>query len=365
MNINQSEQLSEFVKLALSKGLRQKDIEAMLLAKGWPKEIIDTLFLTSSSSSGLAISIRDLTKSFDGNLVLDSINLDIYSGDLIGVIGLSGSGKTTLLNLIVGFIEADHGFVYIHLPVSVQPELISQITKKTIGVSSQSPSYHLELTVNENLHHYAILYGVPEKTQSTVCNELMRDLDLYEFRNIRAKALSGGMQKRLDIACALIHNPKILILDEPTADIDPVARKQVWSLVKRINKMGTTVIVASHLLEELEKNCSRIAILHDHKIIKSGTPEQIRKFYSIDYEVHLETKSRRYGEIIKKLKQKRFSISNMSRAEKKLILYTKHPEETALALSRFIKKEHLVDLSIERPRLKTIFESIARHHKLK
>jgi ABC-2 type transport system ATP-binding protein len=171
------------------------------------------------------------------------------------------------------------------------------------------------------------------------------------------------MQKRLDIVCSLIHSPKILIMDEPTSDLDPIARSEMWDLIKEINKSGTTVVLASHFLTELEDICSRVGILHNRKIVEVGTPDQLRSIYSKDYEIIVETKEADYGKIESHIKnRKALRAQKIVKKGRRLVIYTPKPEETLSYLSKLIEKYDmkLVDANLNKPTLRELFEYLVK-----
>ena len=259
------------------------------------------------------IKVRNIVMIFGKTTILTNINLDIHEGEIFGVVGLSGSGKTTLLNIIMGVLKPVSGDVYYkpqHIirareemahfkSIGSDPEDI----KHTFGFSAQYASFYPMLTVHENLEYFGTMYGLPKEVKETNIEILLDLVGLTKSADKFAKNLSGGMQKRLDIACALIHNPHVLILDEPTADLDPLLRAQMWDLVRRINKRGTTVILASHFLDELESLCTRIAILYDKQIVAVGTSYELQSRYHLGQTVIVETEKKDYSKLISGLKQ--------------------------------------------------------------
>ncbi len=201
---------------------------------------------------------------------------------------MSGSGKTTLLNTIIGHLYPEQGYVKYCPPYMLdesKPEYNNIIdnlneVKKTFGFAPQTPSFYPKLTVKENLYLFGSFYDIDNTILKRNINHLLKLTKLERFKDKLASELSGGMQRRLNIICGMIHKPYLLLLDEPTADLDPILREETWELIKEINRMGTTVIVASHLLEELEEYCTSIAILHNGHIAKSGPLVKIKKLYA-------------------------------------------------------------------------------------
>jgi ABC-2 type transport system ATP-binding protein len=229
------------------------------------------------------IQFRNVKKRFGKRVILDGINLEIDEGEIFGIIGMSGSGKSTILNILIGYYEPEEGDIlfYSYKDKKYKSAIKDIIElRKTFGFAAQDPSFYPKLTVEENLLHFGALYKLSKKTRRENAKHLLEMAELSDAKRQLAQSLSGGMEKRLSVACSLIHSPKVLILDEPTADLDPIRRRETWQLIKEFHKKGTTIIIASHFLSELEPVCTKIAILHDHKIAAVGTLSQLKKYYN-------------------------------------------------------------------------------------
>jgi len=343
-----------------------------LLDAGWPEDLIKEHLKkrskkkTSTKSVSLAnsaIYINNLSKRFNNRIILDKVSLEIKPGEIFGLIGLSGAGKTTLLNLIVGFVECDSGNIVVKdsddntISILQFPEFI----KSVFGFSSQYPSFYSKLSITENLAYFGELFGLSSEFIRDRTDELLRLVELEGFEDYLAGNLSGGMQKRLDIACALIHQPDILLLDEPTADLDPLLRRQMWKIIKGINKKGTTVIVASHFIDEIEQNCSQIGILNNKRVVFVGSIDALKDKYTTNFEIKLRTASRKYGYIREYLSKNSLSERNKM-YDGALILYTSTPKKLLSGLFRVIdKNKDSVDwLDLARPSLKEAFEALVK-----
>lgn len=225
------------------------------------------------------IELKGVSKKFGKNTVLSSIDLGIKEGEITAIIGASGEGKSTILKLITSFYKPTKGSIYFR-----DKNIYKNISKikKAFGSSIESGSFHEGLTIKENLFYFGKLHKVDSKTLKKRVNKLIHFIELYSARNIFAKNISLGMKNRLDLACALINNPKVLILDEPTADLDPLLRAQILKIIKRINRGGTTVIFTTQLLEEVDAFCDNVAILYNEKIIEHGKVKSIVKKYNVE-----------------------------------------------------------------------------------
>jgi ABC-2 type transport system ATP-binding protein len=327
--------------------------------------------------SSAVIKVINLNKRFGKKTILKDINLEINSGEIFGIIGMSGSGKTTLLNSMIGFLQPERGDVLFKIEhllsfkddsTQFRSVFTNQSEVRTLfGFATQSPSIYSKLSSFENLNYFGRLYDLPGTIRKTNVEILLNLMNIYESRDIPAGHLSGGMRKRLDIACSLIHDPKVLILDEPTADLDPILRKKMWRLIKEINRKGTTIILSSHFLDELEHFCDRVCILYNSEIIISGTPTEIKNFYSKEQEIKLEIASHDYSEIIRSLESHKdeLAITKYEMDGNKLLIFTSKAEIVLRKLLSHIKelKTTLVDVTVEDPSLEEVLEMIAEDKK--
>ncbi|MBI2102972.1 ABC transporter ATP-binding protein [Candidatus Woesearchaeota archaeon] len=307
------------------------------------------------------IRLREVTKEYRKRAVLQNVSLTIEEGDIFGVIGQSGSGKTTLLNLIAGFIEPTDGQVVYYPEGSTKEKDLhrnfSQI-KRHIGYTPQHNSLYPKLTVQENLWHFGRLYKIDKQTLTTNIRNLLNFTHLFDYRHFLSEQLSGGMQKRLDLSCSLVHKPRLLILDEPTSDLDPILQKEIIHLLQEVNKQGVTIIIASHHLESIENICNKVAIIHQGKVHTHGLMEEVRKPYLKDHFTIRVRSVEQKQLLIDKLKV--LPIQKIVDKGNSLVIYPSNIENTMANLLKIIKEENLFlhDLDLRRPSLNEIFEKI-------
>lgn len=300
-----------------------------------------------------------LCKSFGKKKVLNNIDLSIPKGSFFGIIGLSGSGKTTLINILIGFWKQTSGKVFFE---GKQLKYSKSYLHESIGFATQSISVYPLLSVKENLAYFGRLYGMKDESIKKRTRALLDLMDLADAEDLLAKELSTGMMRRLDIACSLIHNPKVLFLDEPTEDLDPVLRKEMLALIKKINDEGKTIIMTSHMLDEVEVVCSKIAIIHNGEIIECGSPDELKGKYSKNEEIHLTTMPGNYEAILKKMGK--LDISNIVLKKNKVVLYTPKAEKVLKHLLGIIdrSKERIINLKVHKPTMEEVFEYITKRH---
>jgi ABC-2 type transport system ATP-binding protein len=219
--------------------------------------------------SKLSIRVKNLTKLYGENAVVDNISFDVVRGEVFGILGPNGAGKTTTLEMIEALRPIDGGSVTLEgLDVAKQPNKVKQI----IGVQLQTTGFYDNLTLRELLNMFSGLYN-----QSAHADELLAEVNLTKKAKSQVKELSGGQKQRFSVASALVNNPKVLFLDEPTTGLDPQARRNLWELIQTIKKRGITVVLTTHYMEEAELLCDRIAIMDNGKIIALDTPKNLIK----------------------------------------------------------------------------------------
>lgn len=308
------------------------------------------------------LKLSDVSTVLKNKKIIDMVSFSLYDSEVLGLIGPSGSGKSVLLKTISGFFKLKSGVIS-----SENNNLTKNInySKNIIGFCTQDSTFYENLTVRENLDYFGKLYGLDKKTLNENIHNLIDLLELNEYKNKLAKHLSGGTQRKLTIACSLIHRPKILILDEPTSGLDPVMRENVISLIKKVKKLGTSVLITSHFLDELEEICDRIAILNNGKLVVIGTINELRKYYCHLYEITIKSSPGNYSLIYQNVANK-IPISNSYIKEDKLIIYTPQKysiEDYTKYLSGFLEKigEHIININVSEAPLEEIFKQVVKN----
>jgi len=219
------------------------------------------------------IEIKKISRTFGEFKALNDVSLDIEKGTIFGLLGPNGAGKSTLIKVLSCQMRPTTGSAFISgLDVVSDKKYVLSI----IGVVPQENSFYDELTVTENLRYFGSLYGVAVIDIKKRSHRVLEMLQLTDKSSSRASTLSGGMKTRLNIACALIHKPEVLILDEPSVGLDPVSRRALWDTIREVNREGTTILITTHYMEEADLLCSRILIMHKGNIIVEGEPEELK-----------------------------------------------------------------------------------------
>jgi len=220
-----------------------------------------------------AIEISGLTKKFGDFVAVDNLDLRVRVGEIFGFLGPNGAGKTTTIRMMCGLMRQSKGTIRIY-GYSI-PEERSELIKIT-GYMAQRFSLYEDLSVYENMEFFGKLYGLNGENLHSRIRELLEFLDLKDVKDRLAGRLSGGMKQRLALGVALIHRPKLLVLDEPTAGVDPPIRRAFWEYLRGLNKEGTTILVTTHYMDEAE-NCDRIGLMNRGRLVAEGTPKELKR----------------------------------------------------------------------------------------
>ena len=220
----------------------------------------------------IIVRTRDLVKKFGDFTAVDKINVNIRRGEIFGFLGPNGAGKTTTMRIITTLASPTSGSIEIEGHDVTE---ISDPVKEKIGIIQQHIALDRDVSVRENIRYHAILHRIPKKEAEARIEELASLMGLDSYMDKLVVNLSGGWKRRVAIVCAIIHNPAILFLDEPTAGLDTQSRHMLWDLIRRLNDMGTTIFVTTHYMDEAEELCDRVAIINHGKIVCEGTPAEL------------------------------------------------------------------------------------------
>lgn len=221
----------------------------------------------------MVVKVNNLVKRYGDVIALDHFNLEVKEGEIFGLLGPNGSGKTTAINCILALLKYDKGMIEV-FGQTMSPDAYR--IKQEIGIIMQNVAVFNELTVQENVNYFCGLYISNKKRRTILVDEAIGFVGLNDFRKYYPRKLSGGLLRRLNIACGIAHQPKLIIMDEPTVAVDPQSRNNILEGIQKLNRQGATVIYTSHYMEEVEQICTRIAIMDKGKIIATGSNDELK-----------------------------------------------------------------------------------------
>ena len=231
------------------------------------------------------IQIENLVKRYQNLVALDHLSLDIQEGEIFGLLGPNGSGKTTAINCLLALLKYDKGTITI-FGKNMQPN--SYDIKKQIGVVMQNVAVFEQMSVRENIDYFCGLYVRDKAKRGQLVKEAIAFTGLEDFTKMRPKKLSGGLLRRLNIACGFVHKPRLIIMDEPTVAVDPQSRNKILEGIVELNRQGSTIIYTSHYMEEVEQICTRIAIIDHGHVLATGTTEELKKMIKTGETITIE-----------------------------------------------------------------------------
>lgn len=233
----------------------------------------------------MIIEVKNLVKRYKELIALDHFQLEVKEGEILGLLGPNGSGKTTAINCMLALLKYDKGEIRIFDQV-MRPDAYD--IKRQIGVVPQNVAVFYELSVYENIDYFCGLYIKDKTERKRLVEEAISFVNLNDYRKFRPGKLSGGLLRRLNIACGIAHQPKLIFMDEPTVAVDPQSRNAILEGIVKLNKRGATIIYTSHYMEEVEEICSRIVIMDKGKTIASGTKEELKTSISLKEKIEVE-----------------------------------------------------------------------------
>jgi ABC-2 type transport system ATP-binding protein len=236
-------------------------------------------------SNGIAVEVHDLVKRFGDFVAVDHVSLEVSRGEIFGFLGPNGAGKSTTIRMLCGLLAPSEGSARVGgFDVATEPESI----KRSIGYMSQKFSLYDDLEVEENIDFFSGIYGVAAERRAARKDYVLGMSGLAERRHTMTRLLAGGWKQRLALGCAILHEPPILFLDEPTSGVDPIARRSFWDLIYRLSEAGHTIFVSTHYMDEAEY-CHRLALMHRGKIIALGQPAELKRALTSHHLLALET----------------------------------------------------------------------------
>lgn len=303
----------------------------------------------------MIVKIENLVKRYGDLIALDHLNMEVQEGEILGLLGPNGSGKTTAINCILSLLKYDKGNIEV-FGKPMTPDAYD--SKRNIGIIMQNVAVFNELTVFENVHYFCGLYIADKAKRAQLVDEAIDFVGLNDFKKFYPKKLSGGLLRRLNIACGIAHKPKLIILDEPTVAVDPQSRNNILEGIQKLNQGGATVIYTSHYMEEVEQICTRIAIMDKGKIIASGTNDELKGSIKSGEKITAEIFSLTAGklEIIRKLP----FISSVDYEDHLLVVKSQRGKNNLSAVVDCLKAQNIAygRIYCELPTLNDVFLEI-------
>lgn len=298
------------------------------------------------------LEIKNLTKEYKNMKAVDNLSFNVEEGEIVGLLGPNGSGKTTTINCILSLLKFDSGEIKI-FGKEMKPNAYD--IKRDIGVVFQEVAVFEELNVYDNIDYFCGLYIKDKKIRKEYIEDAIKLVGLEEFKKFYPKQLSGGLLRRLNIACGIAHKPKLIFLDEPTVAVDPQSRNNILDGIKTLRNNGQAIIYTTHYMEEVEILCDRIIILDKGKIIASGTSDDLKKKANIEEKISVEILDldTKYIEKIKELD----NVCEVSYDNNILLVIYKKGKNNLVELMEYLKKESIKYNKIfsERPTLNDVF----------
>lgn len=309
-------------------------------------------FAKIEGRGNMLLRVEHLSKAYGNNVAVQDVSFTVEKGEAYGLLGPNGAGKSTTIAMIMGLLPPNSGEIFVDkLNLRKQPKE----AKQKLGYVPQEIALYGELTARENLFYWGRLYGLHGKALTAKVNNALELVGLAEWAKARVSTFSGGMKRRINIAAALLHDPEIIIMDEPTVGIDPQSRNHILETVKCLNREGTTIIYTSHYMEEVEFLCERVGIIDHGKIIAEGSIEQLRQIVGENSELDLALSAS--PELIM---PKLTALSRVKQAgyqDNKLNILTPSPAELLGEIVELLTTHqiHLQAVNIKEPNLETVF----------
>ncbi|AJA46491.1 Fe(3+)-transporting ATPase [Clostridium pasteurianum DSM 525 = ATCC 6013] len=300
----------------------------------------------------MILEVKKLVKRYDDFIAVDNINLSIEEGEIFGLLGPNGAGKTTTINTLIGMTKIDSGEIQIF---GMDMKKYERDIKKFIGIVPQDIAVYEDLTAYENLCYFGRLYGLRGKELQYRVDRALEFTGLLDRKKDYPKKFSGGMKRRLNIACAIVHHPKLIIMDEPTVGIDPQSRNHILQSIKKLNEMGATIIYTSHYMEEVEELCTKIVIIDKGRVIAKGTKEELKDLVEINEKIDMELSSVNYTIVdnIKNLHE----VTDCSINGNRLTVISKKQSNIVGKIINIVlaANSEIISLNVNKPTLESVF----------
>lgn len=301
------------------------------------------------------IEIKELVKRYKELLALDHFNLEVREGEILGFLGPNGCGKTTTINCMLGLLTYDKGDIRI-FGEAMTPNAYH--IKENIGLVPQELAYFEQLTVYENIDFFCGLYIKDKQRRKSLVEEAISFVGLEDYRKFFPNKLSGGLKRRLNIACGIAHKPKLIFLDEPTVAVDAQSRNFILEGIKRLNKEGSTIVYTTHYLDEADQLCDRIVIMDKGHNVVDGTPEELKSMIATKEIIHLELVEEASADIVREME----SLPHLQLLDKNkatYILQFTQKGSNIVALAQLLNQHGLAYLKLysEQPSLSDVFLS--------
>ncbi len=298
------------------------------------------------------IEVKNLIKEYKEIKAVDNLSFEVYEGEILGLLGPNGSGKTTTINCLLSLLNYSSGSIKI-FGKEMKPD--SYDIKSKIGVVFQEVAVFDELTVYENVDYFCGLYINNKETRKKYIEDAINLVGLENFKNFYPKKLSGGLSRRLNIACGIAHKPKLIFLDEPTVAVDPQSRNNILDGIKKLRDNGATIVYTTHYMEEVEILCDRVIILDKGKILATGTTDELKELTKIEEKISIEINDLdiNYIDKIKELK----NVDDVRYSSNILLVTYKKGKNNLVEIMEYLKKNNIKYNKIysERPTLNDVF----------
>ncbi|MCK4339733.1 MAG: ATP-binding cassette domain-containing protein [Candidatus Cloacimonetes bacterium] len=286
------------------------------------------------------IEANALTKRFGNVTAVNHVTFSVNEGEIFGFLGPNGAGKTTTIRMLTGLLTPDSGDAFIY-GINIKKNPIK--AKMKMGVIPEMGNIYVDLTAKQNITLAGRFYGIHRKKLEKRANSLLEQLELYDRRDDLVRTFSKGMKQRVNIASAIVHNPEILFLDEPTAGLDVQSQRLIKNIIKQMNQQGTTIFLTTHNIEDANQLCGRVAIINQGKIVIIDRPERLRRTFETTQSVEISFDK----SIDNSLIEKSGRVNKVERLGDKWKLYTDNPDKLVKYLARFAQDQDLTIVSME------------------